>query len=123
MNKRVEIYGLLGMFVFATIAYGWLGRGGARPGATFVNYCRISAGMSVKEVQDLLREPENGPLWRSGTPIRISNQGWIEHWRGSGGSITLIYDVDSRVVVKEWDWSDRNRSFLDDWLGVPQIRE
>jgi hypothetical protein len=118
MSKRVVIYCLLALLMLTTA---WL-RLGLGPGVNIVNYRRIEQGMSAKEVEDLLGG-DDGSVLRGGSPIYVPNQGWIERWGGTGGSITLVYDVNGRVVEKEWDWNDRKRSFLDDLLRIPQVRE
>jgi hypothetical protein len=117
MKKRIVLYGTLAIVVGVIVGTTWFGQG-----VTLTNYYRISAGSTIDDVQELLG-PIEGVQWRSGTPLRVSNQGWIECWQGYTGSIILVYDVNGRVVEKEWRWDQRKRFFLDDLFGSPQVRD
>ena len=113
MKKRLAIYGTLTIACLGVFGYLWL-----YPGVTILSYCRIHPGMHATQVEELLGGP-HGPVWRSGLPIRVPNQGFVEYWRGLTGSITIFYDTDARVVTQEWDWNER---ILPDLFG-PQVRE
>jgi hypothetical protein len=99
MKKRVILYGLLAIFVLATVGYRWFVPGS---GVNLTNYLRLKTGMNAMEVEDLIGGTEDGVYRRRGTPLRVPNQGWIEYWRGSDGYITLVYDRDGFVVQKDW---------------------
>jgi hypothetical protein len=121
MKKRFLIYGCL-----AIIAIIWIGSRFFGPGSMFVPYCRIHAGMTASEVEALLDINGNGPAWRSGTPIRVPNQGWIEGWQGYATTITIVYDTRGCVVEKDWNASEHQGSLLNDiarQMGVRQVRE
>ena len=95
------------------------------PGVNLVNYWRLHAGMSMEEVEALLGEEDL--VSTQGLPIRIPNQGCIQHWVGYSGSATLVFDSSGRLVLKEWDPSIRKRTHLDRtmgrWIGVQEVRE
>src|ERR1019366_81088 len=105
---RIVIYGTLAIACLGVFAYLWL-----YPGVTIAGYCRIHPGMHATDVEEFFGGP-TAPVWRRGRPILVPNQGFIEFRRGLSGSITIIYDVDARVVAKEWHWNER---ILNDLFG------
>lgn len=113
MKNRFVVYGLLAIACGGVLGYLWL-----NPGVTIVGFFRIHSGMHATEVEDFFGGPM-APVERSGAPILAPNQGFIEYRRGVSGSNTIIYDVDARVVAKQWHW---NLGILDDLFG-PEIRE
>jgi len=125
MKKRLIVYGILAMFVCAVLAYRCFF---PLSGVSILTYPRIHAGMSAQEVEELLDETSNGPVWRQGLPIRVPNQGWVEYWKGNGGTISIFYDKSGLVVETEWNWSksnflDRVTFFLEEPIRSKNIRE
>jgi hypothetical protein len=104
-EERLIFYGILLGIVCVFIGYRLLG------GVTYVNYCRIGIGDSAEDVEGLLRI--DGPGSRYGEPIRFPNQGAVEYWHGYDGTILVFYDLDNRVIGKEWDGNARKRCSLD----------
>lgn len=118
MKKRILIYVFIAVVIFSLFRSQTVG-----PGASLSSYCRIHAGMTASDVACLLDVNGRGPMWRSGTPVRIPNQGCIEYWRGYAGTIAVVYDTRRIVVESDWNWDWHHGSFLGDLTGAPDYRE
>jgi hypothetical protein len=115
MKKRIWAYGILTVFTVAVLGYVW-----HHPGVSILGYARIQPGMHATEIEKLLDGSGTGATWRWGIPGQIPNPGWGEMWHGTWGTITLLYDAEGRVVIKEWhsyEWR------FEDFLVMVGLRE
>jgi hypothetical protein len=98
IKKRWILLGALGLAILGVILLCLLWP----IGVSLVNYCFIEEGMTADDVEAMFGSPAKGPESRQGLPKKFANQGWLERWRGREVDIVIYYDVDGRVLAKEW---------------------